>query len=122
MKQVLNIAKYITGIVGAIGVLYGAFKLYDNLQDGQDDILETVEHINIEQSLMSEDIEGIKDTLERFEDKQDGIAKEIEAHHDAIENLGWAITNQGNFTPEQLEEILDRMLKKNNGIALTDGE
>jgi len=72
----------------------------------------------VEQAMMAEDIISIKDSVKGLEQKLDIVVGEQENHHDAIENLGWAIKNQSQFTPEQMEDILDRILKKNSELVV----
>ncbi len=120
-KLILDIAK----VIGAVATIGGSALWFDSRFDDsatqQEDVLELVEYINVEQQIMSEDINGIKDSVKGLENKLDVVQEEQNNHHDAIENLGWAIRNQNDFTPEQMEDILDRMLKKNNELVVNDG-
>ena len=74
-----------------------------------DDIQQTVDYINIEQGFMADDISGIHDTLEKME--ASGQAREQK-----IESIVWGMKHQDQFTPEDFEEIMDEMLKKNSYI------
>ena len=107
-KLIFDIAKVIT----AVATIGGAALWFDGKFDKQnadlEDIKETVSYINTEQSFMSEDIQGIHDTLDRIEDLQ---AKQGERQKSIV----WILKNQDDFTPEQLRDIMDEMLKKNNG-------
>lgn len=107
MKQLLNIGKYIV----AVGTIAGAALFFDARTDKslENDkiMMEAMEHISIEQQFMAEDILNLQDTLDEFEEEQ-------KRQSDNIESLGWAIGNIDNFTPEQMEEILNRELKKNS--------
>jgi len=121
-KLILDIAK----VIGAVATIGGSAlwfdAKFDTSTDKQEEVLELVEYINIEQQLMAEDITGIKDSVKGLENKLDIVQGEQEVHHEAIDNLGWAIRNQDNFTPEQMEEILDRMIKKNNELIVLHPE
>ena len=99
--MIKKIATYIIGTAAVFSACYGVFKAFDTVQDNQEDIMESINHINVEQQFMAEDITNIQDTLTEFE-------KEHKAQGDDIKNLGWAIRNIENFTPEQMEEILSR--------------
>ena len=117
-KLILDIAK----VIGAIATIGGAalwfngkFETAVDTSSAVIDSLEVIKrdvyHINVEQSFMASDIQGIKDTLEDFESehKQQG---------DQIRSLAWGLKNIERFTPTDFEEIIDEMLKKNGeGIA-----
>lgn len=103
MKKLIDIAKYIT----AVGVIGGGAIFLDNIRDGQDDIMEVVEYINIEQSMLSEDIAEIKDTVHKLDAK-------IDSQGEKIGDIVWLVRNQNNYSPEQFEDLMDRMLKKNS--------
>lgn len=104
--MIKKIATYIVGTAAVVSACYGGFKVFDTITDNQEDMMESINHINVEQQFMAEDIVSIQDTLLEFE-------KEHKAQGDEIRNLGWAIRNIENFTPEQMEEILDRTFKSN---------
>jgi len=120
-------------VVVSVAIIGGVLVAGDHLISRKDsrnieDIKETVLYINTEQTFMADDIIGlqegqqkIEDTLKKQDAKMDAFQGEQTAHHDAIDNLGWAISNQDNFTPEQMEDILDRMLKKNEELVAVDG-
>jgi len=105
MKGILNIAKYIV----AVSAIAGAALFFDDFKDASRErdeaMLEAVEHINIEQQFMAEDIMGIKDTLEEFE-------SEHRAQGEQIKSLAWGLKNVERFTPEDFEEIMNEMLNK----------
>jgi len=120
-------------VVVSVAIIGGVLVAGDHLISRKDsrnieDIKETVLYINTEQTFMADDIIGlqegqqkIEDTLKKQDAKMDAIQGEQTAHHDAIDNLGWAISNQDNFTPEQMENILDKLLKKNGELVVLDG-
>jgi len=93
-------------VVGCIGSLYLVFSFFDGMKDEIGDVQETVDHINIEQSWMAEDITALQDTLARFEAEHRKQGKDIET-------LTWGLNQHENFTPEQFEDIMKELLKKN---------
>ena len=101
IKHIITIGK----VLGALGVMTTGVLWLDGKFDKQtgdlEDIKEIVEYNNIEIGLLAERQEGFQDTLESFE-------AEHKEQGDKIESLGWALRNIDNFTPEQLEEILNR--------------
>lgn len=105
MKLILDIAKGITAVATIAGGALWFDGKFDKQAEEAKEIKETLEYINIEQSLMAEDIQGIHDTLTEFE-------VEHKEQGDKIESLGWAIRNVNNFTSEQLEEILNREFER----------
>ena len=116
MKQLLNISKYITGIVGSIAIMYGAFRMYDNIIDNQAEQQQTLEYINTEQTFMADDILDIKDTVLGIERKVDGNTKKL----GDLERAGkFYLKNQEKYTTEQLQEIMDEILKKNGDLTVS---
>jgi len=124
MRQILIIAKYIT----AIGVIGGAAlwldAKFDNSADRNESVMEVVldsiaalsqevQYINIEQSFQSEDIAGLHDTLKKM---NDGIQQNAQT----AEQLIWMERNRDEFTPDQMEKLLDEFLKKNISSTLPD--
>ena len=101
IKNILTIGK-VLGALGVIatGVLWLDSK-FDNQSNDLSDIKDTVEYINIEQSLISEEIQSIHDTLDKFEGS-------LIKQNRNIQSLSWAVRNIDNFSSEQLEEILSR--------------
>ena len=89
-------------------VVKGALWLDDRLDasgEKLDEIQQNVEHINVEQQFMAEDILAIKDTLEDFE-------AEHKKQGAQIKSIVWGINHMDQFSPEDFEEIMDEMLKK----------
>jgi len=105
IKGVISAGK----VIVAIGIIGGAAIWLDNIGEGQDDIMESIEMVSIEQQFMAEDIMNINDSLIKLNEGQSRQGANIES-------LEWAINNLDNFTPEQLEEILNRELKKNTSM------
>ena len=114
MKQIFNIAKYIGTIAGACAVIWGAYSMFDNIRDSQEDIIEKVEYINIEQTFMAEDISNINDTLKNMEDKIDDNSESLS---DLYRAGKFYLDNQEQYTKEQLEQIMDEILKKNTNLT-----
>jgi len=112
-KLILDIAK----LIGAIVTIGGSALWFDSKFDAsvekQEDVLQMIEYVNTEQAMMAEDIMDIKDSVNELDMKVDAVVDQQHKHQDAINNIGWAVKNQDNFTPEQLREILDNVLKKN---------
>jgi len=109
-----DILKYFGIGAGSLGILYGVFTFFDNMQDDivsvKDDISEvqeTVDYINIEQGWIAEDIGNIKDTLISFEEQHKSQGQNIKS-------IAWGLRNHQNFTPEQFEDIMEELLKKNS--------
>jgi len=107
-KIILDIAK----VIGAVATIAGAALWFDARFDksAEDlkEIKQTVDYINVEQSWMAEDLESIHDTLARIERMQ---VRQSERQKSIV----WILRNQEDFTPDQLRDIMDEMLKKNNG-------
>jgi len=101
-----TILKYFGISAGTIGILFGVFVFFDNMQDDISDVQKTVDHINVEQSFMAEDIIHIQDTLLSFE-------KEHKKQGANIKSIEWGLRKHESFTPEQFEEIMEELLKKN---------
>ena len=116
-KLILDIAK----VIGAVATIGGAaiwlYSTGDKAEDRHNETMQQLEYINVEQGMMAGDIDGIKDSVKKIETKMDAIVVEQEIHHDAIDNLGWII-RQDNLTEEQVEELLDRALKKNGDLTV----
>ena len=117
MKQILSYLKSFGIICGAIGTLYVGFKGYDNIIDGQEKTMEVVEYINVEQVMMAEDINSIKDTLERMEGKIDDNSVSIYSTNSLMR---YERSHRDEYTKEQMEDQLkqfEELLKKNNGMS-----
>ena len=110
-KLLIEIGKVITAII----VIGGAAIFLDNAQDDarerDENILKVVEDNSAELSMLAEGVNNLEDSLIDIQD-------ELKNHHEAIGDLGWAIRNLDNFSSEQMEEILSRELKKNNGWSM----
>ena len=107
MKKLLfDIAKVITAVATIGGGALWFDAKFDKQNETLNDIKLEVEYVSADQALMSEDIANIQDTLHKF-------GEEHLRQGDNIRALGWAIRNKENFTPEQLEELLNREFQRN---------
>ena len=106
MKQFWNILKYFGIVSGSLTILYGAFNFFDSMQDDIKDIKDMTDYNNIQINDVSSQLYVVQDTI-------DNINKENIKQGKDIETVVWGLKNRNNFTPEQFEEILDELLKKN---------
>jgi len=113
MNIISNIAKYI----GAVATIAAAALWLDARFDAQvennravfDSIAEVKGMVsnNSEQNVeLLYDLQRIDKTLVDFE-------KEHKKQGEQINTLTWGLKNQNHFTPEDFENVLDEMLKKN---------
>ena len=125
MKIILNIAKYISAVAVIGGAALWFDAKFDNNADSNKAIMDTlavmrqdIQYNSVELSQLNESVWGIKDTLEDIEDMQG-------TQNDKIESVVWGLKHINQFTPQQFEDILNEMLKKNepqtvlNGAGLT---
>lgn len=122
MKQlIINAGKILGGIGAMTAIIWGGFKFYDNLTDGQADILEQVEYINIEQSMINEDIQELKQQGVEITDTLKDIIthqKKQDQHMNDMERAArFYIRNQEVMTKDLMEETLEEILKKNEPIV-----
>jgi len=112
-----KLVKQIAGSIGVVGTIAAAALWFNSVSvdikevnqvvlDSVAAVKEMVEFINIEQGWMASDIQSIKDTLKEFED-------EHKAQGANIRSLSWGLKNHETFTPEQFEEVMEELLKKN---------
>ena len=107
MKIFWTALKYFGIVSATIGSLYVAFTYFDDMKDDISEVQETVDYINIEQGWIAEDIGNIKDTLISFEEQHKSQGQNIKS-------IAWGLRNHQNFTPEQFEEVMEELLKKNS--------
>lgn len=123
-KQIANLfkqLKVVAGVITSVGIIAGATLWinstsnnnqseqtanFDRMFDSIAYVKEMVEYNNIQIGQLGERQEDFHDTLMKFE-------AEHKKQGEDIETLGWAINNINNISPEMLEEILNRELKKN---------
>lgn len=108
MKQFFYILKYFGIAAGSITTLFFVFTFFDGIRDDIGGIKIDVEMISVEQVWIAEGIASIRDTLEEFEKEH-----KIQGQH--IESISWGLKNHENFTPEQFEDVMEELLKKNIG-------
>ena len=124
LKQIAALAKQlkiVAGVITSVGIIAGATLWinstsnnnqteqtanFDRMFDSIAEVKQLSEWNNIEIGLLGERQEDFHDTLMKFE-------QEHKKQGENIETLGWAIKNINNVSPEMLEEILNRELKKN---------
>ena len=113
MKEVIKYILIAGKVIVALGTITGVALWFDAKFDDQkasaDDIKQSIEYINIEQSFMSEDLAGIHDSLTNME--QDNTKQSED-----ISSIVWILKNQEQFSAEQMEQLIDEMLKKNIGM------
>ena len=85
---------------------------FDASGEKLNEIQQTVDYNSIELSMQSEQIQQIQDTLEDFESEHKKQGAQIKA-------LSWGINHMNQFSPEDFEEIMNEMLKKNDGWSMT---
>jgi len=113
---ILNAAKLISALGIITGLVWGVFKFYNGLQDGQEEILQQVEYLQVDQVFISEGVEDLTqrvikntDTLDKIFDHQ---AMQDEALSDMESAARFYIHNQKTFTEEAMEEAVEYILKK----------
>ena len=110
MKKLIEIGK----VISAIGIIAGAALWLDGKFDSSNDKLEeiqtTVDYNSAELSMLGESVNNIEDTLLKLE-------TEHKAQGAQIKSLAWGLKNLEQFTPEQFEEIMDEMLKRESNIV-----
>ena len=84
---------------------------FDASSDKLDNIQEMLDYNSIELSMQSEQIQQIQDTLEDFE-------AEHKKQGSQIKSLVWGMNHKDQFSPEDFEEIMDEMLKKNDLVKI----
>ena len=109
MKHLLIIAKYLTAIGVIGGAVFGGFKIYTAVLDTK----EMIEYVNVEQTFMAEDIEGIKDTLVLFRDQTKANTLEITTLKQSYTSY---VKHDESLTRDEFIEIMEEMwgVKKNS--------
>ena len=114
MKQILIIAKYITAIGVIGGTMFGGFKIYQAVLDTK----EMIEYVNVEQTIMSEDIGKINDSLDMIKTHQ--VKQDV--HMTNMEVAAkFYLQNQKAMTEEAMTDALEIMLKKNKDWNFING-
>jgi len=115
-KIVEKIAQWVLAI-GTIGG--GALWLdsrFDSERERSEEIKREIEYVNVEQSMMSADLEDIKDSLNRMEGKIEDNAVGIYTNRRMME---YERQHRDEFTRDQMEEIIEE-IKKNGFVITTD--
>ncbi len=111
-KHIISIGKVLVVLAVVVkGTLWLDGRL-DSSNDKLDEIQLTVGHNSVELSDLNELVWGIQDTLEDFE-------KEHKAQGEQIKSLAWGLNHIEQFEPQDFEDIMNEMLKKNNGWSMT---
>jgi hypothetical protein len=112
MKGLLIIAKYISAVAVIAGAALWFNAKFETAVDTSSAVIDSLEvikeeilYINAEQAMMSEQIQGVQDTLDDFE-------AEHKKQSAQIKSLVWGMKNIERFTPEDFEEIMNEMLNK----------
>ena len=114
MKKILvtisNAWKYMVAIAGFGGLVWGGFQIYDTIIDTQEMVVDVWTNQNVIETNQKEYFVQIKDSLDRLEKKIDKNAANIQAIDDA-----WSFerNNRNLYTEEQLDKIIEELLKKN---------
>ena len=112
MKQFFLILKYIGYVAGFTVIVGGVYMAYDNIVDNQEDMRGSV-------GVISEDVEGLKDTNGRVERKIDGLQEKVDAQDDVLDEFGYLLKKRNDYTDEQIEDLIDRALKKNEKLTVS---
>ena len=119
MKKILNILQKFGVITGAVATRGGVFWYLDKIQDNVTKNTETLEYINIEQSMMSGQIYKLQDSLDDITDHN----KKQDAHMIDMEGAArFYIRNQKQMTEDAMEDALETILKKNDQWSLFQNE
>lgn len=110
MKQAGIILKYFGIIAGTIGILFGAFTFFDNMQDDIGDIKEMTDYNNVQINDVSSQLYNLQDTANNIQRVGIKNAKDIQT-------LKWGLQHFNDFDPDQFEDILEEMLKKNYSLS-----
>ncbi len=110
-KLLIEIGKVITAIavIGSSALwLDGKF---DSSSDQLEEIQTTVDYNSVELSMLGESVNNIEDTLLKFE-------TEHKKQGEQIKSLAWGLNHIEQFEPQDFEDIMNEMLKKNNGWSM----
>ena len=110
-KLLIEIGKVITSIIVIGSSALWLDGKFDNSNDKLEEIQTTVDYNSIELSMLGESVNNIEDTLLKFED-------EHRAQGEQIKSLAWGLNHIEQFEPQDFEDIMNEMLKKNNGWSM----
>jgi len=124
VKKLLKIAKQlkeVSGLITSVVIISSAALFFDSRDDKRteredkrhEEVMDSIAAVkeiatynNVEIGFLSNQVYGIQDTLDDFE-------KEHKAQGEQIKSLVWGLKNIDRFTPDDFEEIMNEMLKKN---------
>lgn len=111
MEKFLNIAKIPGIVVGCVGALYAVFSFALNpLKDEISDTNEMVEYNNIQINGVSNQLYSLQDTAEDIQERQIEQGKKLN-------NLTWIVRHRNEYTEEQLEELMDVMMRRSSSVT-----
>jgi len=110
MKQFWNILKYFGISAGTVGILFGAFSFFDNMQDDISEIKTMIDYNNIQINDVSNQLYSLQDTADKIQAMGEKNGRDIQT-------LKWGLQHFNDFDPEQFEDIIEEMLKKNIGLS-----
>jgi len=114
VKLLITISKVIAAIGTISAVVLGGFKIYTAIIDTK----ELVEYVNVEQTIMSEDIGKINDSLDMIKSHQ--VKQDV--HMTNMEVAAkFYLQNQKAMTEEAMTDALEIMLKKNKDWNFING-
>ena len=115
MKILINIAKYLTAISVVTAAVWGGFKLYDNIIDGQKDILDEVVILKSQQGIIIGNVTDNKLEVQKILDHQ----KVQDSHMKSMENAAkFYINHQQKITEDAMQDALEILLKKNEDLTV----
>jgi hypothetical protein len=106
MNKFLNIAKIPGIVVGCIGALYTVFSFA--LNPLKDDMLDTKEMVNYNNM----QIEGVSQQMFVLQDTAEDIKERQIEQGNQINNLSWIVRHRNDYTEEQLEDLMDLMMRR----------
>jgi len=110
MKKFLDIVKIPGIVVGCVVTLYGVFAFFDGLKDDISDTKDMVEYNNMQINDVSQQLYELQDTAEDIRERQ------IEQCN-KLNNLTWIVRHRNEYTEEQLEELMDMMMRRSFVVA-----
>jgi len=107
MKKIWSILGKFGIVVATLGTLYGAFSLLDGIRDEVADTKEMVNYNNFQ-------IEGVSQQMYSLQDTADDIKEMQIEQGEKLNNLTWIVRHRNQYTEEQLEELMDIMMRKSS--------
>lgn len=115
LVAISNAWKYMVAIAGFGGLVWGGFQIYDTIITTQEMVVDVWDNQNLIEQNQKEHFVEIKDSLDRLEGKIDKNTANLEGLERA-----WAFerSNRELYTQEQLNTIIEELLKKNDKTSL----